>query len=395
MDATGGAALAQPMSDRPIRVLQVMEATIGGTKRHLLDLAAAVDGRDVQFEVACPRVRSEPRGDTSFFQDMSALQVELHVVPMVRAIRPIHDIRATWDLIKLIRRGRYDIVHTHSTKAGVIGRAAAALFPQVRNVHTPHGFYFLNFESPLARTPLRWLEVVLGRVTANLIALSEGERQVAGELVAPRKIRKIPLTFAPFEPVPRSEARQRLDLPADAPIVGTTARFTEQKAPFDIAETFAAIYRQRPDARFLWTNDGELRIQVEDRLRTLGVHEATSLPGFVTDARTLLTALDVYLHMARWEGVPYSIMEVMTAGVPIVAARAVGTTDLIEHGHTGLLVDPGDVPDAAAASLRLLTHMDEARTLAANACAAVAVYHDASAMARATEAVYRELVGER
>ena len=395
MDATGGAALAQPMSDRPIRVLQVMEATIGGTKRHLLDLAAAVDGRDFQFEVACPRVRSEPRGDTSFFQDMSALQVELHVVPMVRAIRPIHDIRATWDLIKLIRRGRYDIVHTHSTKAGVVGRAAAALFPQVRNVHTPHGFYFLNFESPLARTPLRWLEVVLGRVTANLIALSEGERQVAGELVAPRKIRKIPLTFAPFEPVPRSEARQRLELPADAPIVGTTARFTEQKAPFDIAETFAAIYRQRPDARFLWTNDGELRVQVEDRLRALGVHEATSLPGFVTDARTLLTALDVYLHMARWEGVPYSIMEVMTAGVPIVAARAVGTTDLIEHGRTGLLVDPGDVPDAAAASLRLLTHMDEARTLAANACAAVAVYHDASAMARATEAVYRELVGER
>ena len=395
MDATGGAALAQPMTGRPIRVLQVMEATIGGTKRHLLDLAAAVDRQAFQFEVACPRVRSEPRGDTSFFDDMSVLHVEMHVVPMVRAIRPIADLRATWDLITLIRRRRYDIVHTHSTKAGVVGRVAAALFPQVRAVHTPHGFYFLNFESPFARRPLRWLEVVLGRVTANLIALSEGERQVAGEIVAPRKIRKIPLTFAPFEPVPRTEARRRLDLPADAPIIGTTARFTEQKAPFDIAETFAAIYRERPDARFLWTNDGELRTQVEGHLRALGVHEATSLPGFVVDARTLLTALDVYLHMARWEGVPYSIMEVMTAGVPIVAARAVGTTDLVEHGRTGLLVDPGDIPAAATATLRLLTHSDEARTLAANAGAAVAVYHDARAMARATEAVYREMVRER
>ena len=395
MDARGGAALAQPMTGRRIRVLQVMEATIGGTKRHLLDLAEAVDRGDFQFDVACPRVRSEPRGDTSFFADMSALDVELHVVPMVRAIRPLDDLRAARDLARLIRRGRYDIVHTHSTKAGVVGRVAAMFFPRVQTVHTPHGFYFLNFASPVVRLPLRWLEWVLGHATSALIALSDGERQVAAGVIPARKVHTVPLTFAPFEPVPRDEARRRLELPADAPIIGTTARFTEQKAPFDLAETFAAIYRQRPDARFLWTNDGELRTQVEERLRALGVYEAMSLPGFVPDARTLLTALDVYLHMARWEGVPYSIMEVMTAGVPIVAARAVGTTDLIEHERTGLLVEPGDIPAAAAATLRLLTHSGEARTLAKQARAAVAVYHDAEAMARATEEVYREMVKKR
>lgn len=372
-----------------------MEATIGGTKRHLLDLAAASDRQSFQFEVACPRVRSEPRGDTSFFDDMSSLDVELHVVPMVRAIRPVQDLRATWSLLRLMHRGGYDIVHTHSTKAGVVGRVAAMLIPGTRTVHTPHGFYFLNFASPIARVPLRWLEVALGNLTSILIVLSEGERQVANGVVSPPKIRKIPLTFAPFEPVPRAEARRQLDLPADAPIIGTTARFTEQKAPFDIAETFAAIYRQRPDARFLWTNDGELRIQVEARLRSLGVREATSLPGFVADARTLLTAMDVYLHMARWEGVPYSIMEVMTTGVPIVAADAVGTSDLIEHECTGLLVEPGDIPAAAAAVVRLLTHPTEARTLAAQARKAVDVYHDAKSMAHATQEVYRELMGER
>ncbi|MDE2902656.1 MAG: glycosyltransferase [Chloroflexota bacterium] len=383
------------MTGRPTRVLQVMEATIGGTKRHLLDLAAASDRQSFHIEVACPRVRSEPRGDTSFFEDMSALDVELHVVPMVRAIRPVQDLRATWSLLQLMHRGRYDIVHTHSTKAGVVGRVAAMLTPGTRTVHTPHGFYFLNFPSPIARVPLRWLEVALGSLTSILIVLSEGERQVANGVVAPQKTRKIPLTFAPFKPVPRAEARRRLDLPADAPIIGTTARFTEQKAPFDIAETFAAIYRQRPDTRFLWTNDGELRIQVEARLQSLGIREATSLPGFVTDARALLTAMDVYLHMARWEGVPYSIMEVMTAGVPIVAANAVGTSDLIKHERTGLLVEPGDIPAAATAVLRLLTHSIEARTLAEQARTAVAVYHDAKAMAQATEEVYRELIGER
>lgn len=395
MDATGGAALAQPMTGRPIRVLQVMEATIGGTKRHLLDLAAAADRQSVTYEVACPRVRSEPRGDTSFFGDMSALDVPIHIVPMVRAIRPIDDVRATWALLRLIRRGRYDIVHTHSTKAGVVGRVAATFFPGVRTVHTPHGFYFLNFASPIARLPLRWLEWVLGHATSALIALSDGERQVAAGVVPASKVHTVPLTFAPFEPVPRAEARRRLDLPADAPIIGTTARFTEQKSPFDIAETFAAIYRQRPDARFLWTNDGELRTQVEGRLRALGVYAATSLPGFVPDARTLLTALDVYVHLARWEGVPYSIMEVMTAGVPIVAARAVGTTDLVAHERTGILVEPGDIPGAAGAVVRLLTHSDEARTLAEQARTAVALFHDAEAMARATEKVYLGLLRMR
>ena len=392
MDATGGAALTPPMTDRPIRVLHVMEATIGGTKRHLLDLAAAADRRDFQIEVACPRVRSEPRGDTSFFDDISRLDVVMHVVPMVRAIRPLKDLRATWDLLRLIRLRRYDIVHTHSTKAGVVGRVAALFATGVRTVHTPHGFYFLNFSSPMVRAPLRWLEWALGRATSALIVLSHGERQVAAGVMPVRKVHTVPLTFESFDPVPRAEARRRLGLPTEAPIIGTTARFTEQKAPFDIAETFAAIYRQRPDARFLWTNDGELRAQVVDRLRALGVYEATSLPGFVTDARTLLTALDVYVHLARWEGVPYSIMEVMTAGVPIVAARAVGTTDLVGHERTGLLVEPGDTSAAAAAALRLLTHSDEARTLAVQARTAVAVFHDAKAMARSTEEVYRELV---
>lgn len=395
MDATGGAALAQPMTGRPIRVLQVMEATIGGTKRHLLDLAVAFDRRSFQIEVACPRVRSEPRGDTSFFEDLSELDVVVHIVPMVRAIRPAPDLRATWDLLRLIRGGRFDIVHTHSTKAGVVGRVAAMIRPGVRTVHTPHGFYFLNFPSPAARAPLRWLERVLGHMTSALIALSESERQVAAGIVPDRKVRTVPLTFAPFDPVPSAEARRRLGLPAAGPIIGATARFTEQKAPFDIAETFAAIYRQRPDTRFLWTNDGELRRQVEDHLQALGVRAATSLPGYVTDARMLLTAMDVYLHMARWEGVPYSIMEAMTAGVPIVAARAVGTTDLIEHEQTGLLVEPGDTTAAAGAALHLLTHPDEARTLAAQARAAVAEFHDATAMARATEKVYRELLTER
>ena len=139
-------------------------------------------------------------------------------------------------------------------------------------------------------------------------------------------------------------------------------------------------------------NEGELKDAVEARLRALGVEAATIRPGYLSDARELLTAADVYVHLARWEGAPYSVMEAMTAGVPVVAARAVGTADLVQDGVTGILVDQGDVSAAASAVVRLLTDVGEARTLSRNARKAIAVHHNRAAMARATEKVYRELV---
>ena len=392
MDVPDGAALKDPMPDRPIRVLHVMEATIGGTKRHLLDLVASLDRRLVEVEIASPRVRSDPHGDTSFFEDMARLGVVIHEIPMVRAIRPTADARTIWALARLIRKRRHHIVHTHSTKAGVLGRVAALLNPNTRAVHTPHGFYFLNFDSPFIQTALRWQEQVLGWISSRVIVLSAGERDIATDLIPDKKIRLIPNAFDSFEPFGRVHARQRLGLPPKVPVVCTTARFTAQKAPFNVADTFAAIHHAHPQTRFVWMNDGELRDPVEARLQALGVNNATLLTGYLSDARALLTAADVYLHLARWEGAPYSVMEAMTAGVPVVAARAVGTTDLIDNGRTGVLVNQGDVRAAAAAVVHLLTHPDEARTLTTNARRAVAIHHNSASMARATEHVYRELI---
>ena len=387
-----GAALSALMSSRPIRVLHVMEATIGGTKRHLLDLVESIDKDEIQIEIASPRVRSDPHGDTSFFLDMTALGVVVHEIPMVRSIRPIADLRTTLSLARLIRRRRHQVVHTHSTKAGLVGRLAAFACSGTRTVHTPHGFYFLNFSRLAVRSVLRWQERVLGWITSRVIVLSKGERTVAAGVISLRKLRYIPNTFDSFDPVSRAEARDRLGLPEDAGVVVTTARFTAQKAPFDVAETFALVHRLHPETRFVWMNEGELKDAVEARLRTLGVEAATIRPGYLSDARELLTAADVYVHLARWEGAPYSVMEAMTAGVPVVAARAVGTADLIQDGVTGILVDQGDVGAAASAVVRLLTDVGEARTLSRNARKAIAVHHDRAAMARATEKVYRELV---
>jgi len=385
-----GADTSLTAPDSLIRVLHVMEATIGGTKRHLFDLTTAMDADAFVVEVACPPVRSEAHGDVSFADDLRDAGVTVRTVPMVRAVDPIADAVTTARLARLIRVGRYHVVHTHSTKAGLTGRMAARF--QTRTVHTPHGFYYLNFRNTVARISMRSLERVLGAMTDRVITLSEGEHREAVSLLGHDRVRLVPNGLDPFKPLSRREARQKLGIPEDVPVVGTTSRFTAQKAPFDIVAAFHAISRERPDTRLLWINGGELREPVQQKISDLGLINRAVLPGFTPDARTLVPAMDVFLHMARWEGVPYAVMEAMMSGVPVVGARAIGTSDLIEHGHNGLLVDPGDGPAAGRAALRLLTQPGLARTLKEVGVRTMQQRYDRGAMARATEAVYRELV---
>ncbi len=368
-----------------------MEATIGGTKRHLFDLATSLDADSVAVEVACPLVRSEAHGDTSFARDLREAGVTVRPIPMVRALNPRADAVTIARLARLIRAGGYDIVHTHSTKAGLTGRLAAR-WQAARTVHTPHGFYYLNFAGRTARAMTRGLERGLGAMTDRVIALSDGEHREAVDLLGASRVRLVPNGFEPFETLSRAAARQRLGLPADGPVVGTTSRFTTQKAPLDIVEAFRVIHEARPETRLLWFNGGELQTAVERRLADLGLLNATVRPGYLPDARALLPAMDVYLHLARWEGVPYAVMEAMWAGVPVVGADAIGTTDLIANKHTGLLVSGGDGPAAGRAALRLLTEASLTRNITQAAACSMRRRQDRRGMARATEAVYRELV---
>ncbi|MCL4370897.1 MAG: glycosyltransferase, partial [Chloroflexi bacterium] len=129
---------------RRIRVLEVMEATIGGTKRHLLALLRGLDRTLFDVEVAAPRLRSEAFDDVSFTREVQEAGIRQHFVPMRRAISPAADARCLLQLVLLMRRGRYDLVHAHSSKAGILARLAARIAGVRSVVYTPHGFYFLN-----------------------------------------------------------------------------------------------------------------------------------------------------------------------------------------------------------------------------------------------------------
>ncbi len=384
------------ISDRPIRVLEVMEATIGGTKRHLLALVRGLDRRQFQVEVAAPRVRSEAFDDVSFSDEVREAGIRQYFVPMRRAISPASDLTCFAHLLGIMLRGRYDVVHTHSSKAGFLGRFAAKLAGVRAVVHTPHGFYFLNRRAGPGRVFYLGLERMAGMATDRLIALSSTElaEAVDNRIVPPGKLALIENGIEVPEPRdPAATARLRESLaPGAGHVVGTVARFTPQKGPFDFVRMVAALGRLVPRVQVLWCGDGELRGKVEALARDLGVEDRIRFLGYRTDVLDVMAAMDLFALTSHWEGLPYTVLDAMALEKPVVATAAVGTRDIVQDGITGLLTPVGDPEATARAIARLLAAPDEARAMGATGRQVVLRRYSQEAMVKRTGQLYVELV---
>ncbi len=381
-------------------VLHVLEATIGGTKRHLLDLATGLRQHGWALEVACPRVRDEAIGDCSFWDDLHAAGIPAHEVPMRRRTLCRENVQAVARLAWLIRRRRYAIVHAHSSVAGAVARPAAILAgvgwsrrPKV--VYTPHGFAFLTPGQPQRRRVLLAIERVLGRWTDRVIAVSpaEASEMAAYGVVPPSRVVTIPNGIAPEETaVDRAAVRAREGW-GHQPVVGTLARMTPQKDPFTWLQAAARVAAARPEVQFVWIWGGELEPEVRACAGRLGLAPRLRFLGYREDARRLLAGFDVFLLSSAFEGLPYSAIEALAAGTPVVATDVAGTRDVVRHGETGLLAPPGDPEALARHVLALLDDPALARRLAQAGQRDVLARFSVQAMVEQTAALYRTLLG--
>lgn len=384
------------------RVLLVMEATIGGTKRHLLELAGGLQPAGWDVEVACPRVRGAAFGDVSFWDDLLAAGIPVHEVPMVRHPFSGANAQATRHLARLLRRGRYDIVHAHSSIAGAVARPAALLARaggvRPRVVYTPHGFAFLAPGGRLRRWAFLAVERALGRVTDRLIAVSPTEAEAANAygVQSATKVVTIPNGVAMAEPPPperREEARRREGW-SDHLVVGTVARMTPQKDPATWLETAARLAASCPRVRFVWVWGGELEEAIRSRLRHLGLSERLVFTGYRADARELIGAFDVFFLTSRFEGLPYTVIEALASRTPVVATDVIGTRDVVRHGVTGLLAPAGDVTALAGHVLQILEHPEQGQRLAQAGREDVVSRFSVASMVARTAAVYASLMAE-
>jgi glycosyltransferase involved in cell wall biosynthesis len=357
----------------PIRVLHpITRLIIGGAQENtmltadLMNKGAAGDGRYQIAIVSGPQ--TGPEG--SLIEEVRARGTPLTIMPELRReLSPANDLKALLKLAKMMRRGRYQIVHTHSSKAGVLGRVAAKMARVPLIVHTVHGW---SFHQQLSPRKLRFyvaLEKIGDWCGHAVILVAEKDREkglaqaIRGVVHSPVIRSGIELDRFGHPQIPPAEMRRQLSLPADALVVGSVTRLSPQKGPLDLIAAFSLVQRQFPDVWFIVVGDGPLRPEVENLIRQLGLTNRVILTGLRRDVPELLAAMDVFALSSLWEGLPRVLPQAMATGLPIVCTRADGTAEAIHEGQNGFLVEPARPEQLAAQVVHLLQNAELRRKM--------------------------------
>ncbi|MDQ1484449.1 MAG: hypothetical protein QOJ62_142 [Actinomycetota bacterium] len=276
---------------------------------------------------------------------------------MVPNLSPRHDLHALRLLTELLVAGQPDVVHTHSAKAGGVGRLAAHRAGVPLVVHTYHGFPFHEFQRPWTRSAYVAAESYLCRRTDVVLTVGSAVavEAIRRGIVGPAQLRTIAVAIdsdpVVCTPETRTRARGVLGIAAAGPVVGTVGRLDYQKAPADFVHAIARLRHE--NAIGVWVGEGSLRRDVEQLIDRLGLGDRMMLLGDRTDVSAILPAFDVFAMSSRYEGLPCAIVEAMAAGVPVVATAVNAVSDVVLPGETGLLVPPQQ-PGALASAIDLV-----------------------------------------
>jgi glycosyltransferase involved in cell wall biosynthesis len=375
---------------RRLRVATVVTRLQAGAGAVALRGALSLD--PTEYQVTFIVGRGDHSGDRLRDQ-AEAFGIELIAEPaLCSPISPVDDLRALNRLTTLFRERQFDVVHTHSAKAGAVGRLAARRCGVPRIVHTFHGFPFHEFQSGPHRGAYVHIERWLGQFTDVALCVGTGVsvEAVRRGLVAPERVRTIgvpvdreALTVTPYT---RKVARRALGLPETGAVVGAVGRLAYQKAPEDFVAAMVALHR--PEVTGVWIGGGELAEKIKVLAEQAGTRVV--LAGERADVQELLPALDVFALPSRYEGLPVAIVEAMVCGIPVVATAVNAVPDVVVPGVTGLLVTPQRPNQLASAVGYLLDHPVEAARMAAAARATVGDRYGPAALADALVSAYNK-----
>jgi glycosyltransferase involved in cell wall biosynthesis len=316
------------------------------------------------------------------------------VPSLIREVRPVQDFKTLLSLLKLFRQERPDIVHTHSSKAGILGRWAARLAGVPFIFHTAHGFGFHDFQRPLVKRVYVWLERITTRITTKLVVVSyanaeKGEQNGVfkrGDWVLCRDA----ISVREFmQPGPRRQKLRQWGIPGDKLIVGMVACLKPQKSPVDFVDVAARVLRESKHAHFVLAGDGELRPEVEKRIKEQGIGEYFTLLGWQTDMPEVYRNLDVVVLTSLWEGLPCVFSEAMAGDLPIVATNVDGAREAIIDGDNGFLHAPHDIEGMAVSILKLLRDPELRKTMGTRGKSRVMEFDISTSVAN-LESAYRE-----
>ena len=360
-----------------VKIVRIIaRLNIGGPARNAVLLAEGFngDGFKTCLVAGSPEIAE---GDMSYFALEKGIKPVI-INELTRSISPLKDIKALWEIYRIIKKEQPDIVHTHTAKAGTLGRIAAILYnipltltlspkgrgcKKVLSVHTFHGHVFDGYFGSMATKVFIAIERLLARFTTKVVAVSNSvanDVSMRYNITPKEKIEVIPLGFDLGRFLKAGENRgklkKELGLPSDVLLVGIVGRLVpikNHKMFLDVAKKLTAQSSQLK-AKFIIVGDGELRDDLENYAAELGIKDKVIFLGWRRDLENIYADLDVVCLTSLNEGTPVSLIEAMASARPVVATDVGGVRDIVKNGGNGLLVSSGDVLGFSKALFKML-----------------------------------------
>ena len=372
-----------------VRVLRIIaRMNVGGPAWQSSVLTRGLAGHGYETRLLAGRV---DKGEADFVAlrdpDLPVVDIE----GLGRSVRIGGDLRAFVSICREIRRFRPHIVHTHTAKAGVLGRLAAFVNRVPVRVHTFHGHVLHGYFSPPVSRLVRLVERVLARGTTALVAVGERVRDELVEAGIGQRDRFTAIAPGVEEPpaIDREIARQLLGLPLEVPVVMFVGRLTAIKRPDRLVEAFGMVLERIPEAVLAVAGEGELLEEVRRSVERLG--DSVRLLGWQSDVGRLYAAADLVVISSDNEGMPMTLIEAAMAGVPGVTTDVGSASEVVVHGSTGLVVAP-DARDLADAIVALLVDDDRRSDMGRAAAEQANVRFGAARLVADHVALYRRII---
>jgi glycosyltransferase involved in cell wall biosynthesis len=338
-------------------------------------------------------------GQTATIDNLRLLEkesIQYHMVAsLVRHISPLADLRALWQLVRLLREERPHIVHTHTSKAGVLGRLAAWITGVPVIIHTPHGHVFYGHFGSVFSWVFLQIERALAWITDVLIALTAAEKaeHLEREVGWADRFAVIPsgIDIDRFKQVRKAGKvmPEWFDCPPDAIVIGSVGWLTDIKGHRFLVDALARLKYEHPHLHLVILGSGGQYDALLHQARKAGISESVHLVGHREDVERALAGMDGFVLPSLNEGMGRALIEAMAAGLPVIASRVGGIPALIEDEKNGLLVPAGDSLALSVAVRRILSDPPWARTLGRNAMQSIGTAYGVPAMVRAIESIYR------
>ena len=358
-------------------------------------ICSSLNRSDYEIKLITGRTRYPTANTKKFLEEFKD---NIIIVPWLRrGINPFFDSIALFSLYRILAKERFDIVHTHTAKAGALGRTAAYLAGNRRIIHMPHGHDFYGYFNPFISKLIILIERFLCRFTSKFVVLSKLEKRDLIEfgITDEEKIKIVPSGMdLEFKNIDRDKVRnkkRKFGFDAGQKIVGMVSRLEKVKGPGYFIEAAGKVVKEVKNARFLVVGEGSLRNKLENRVKELGLSDKVTFAGWREDVLDIISFLDILVQPSLNEAIGRVLLEAQGLGVPVIATKVGGIPEVVKDNITGILLPPQDTEKLVSAICKLLEDKERRVSMSKSAREWINGKFSAAKMMEEIESLYKEV----